>query len=42
MIQTTKTREVNMNETNSKQINWDAITCLIVDDDKNTRLFFNI
>ena len=28
-----------MNETNSKQINWDAITCLIVDDDKFSRTF---
>ena len=27
-----------MNE-NSKQINWDAITCLIVDDDKFSRTF---
>lgn len=28
-----------MNETNNKQINWDAITCLIVDDDKFSRTF---
>lgn len=28
-----------MSETNSKQINWDAITCLIVDDDKFSRTF---
>lgn len=28
-----------MNEANSKQINWDAITCLIVDDDKFSRTF---
>jgi CheY-like chemotaxis protein len=28
-----------MNETNSKQINWDAITCLVVDDDKFSRTF---
>lgn len=28
-----------MNETTSKQINWDAITCLVVDDDKFSRTF---
>lgn len=28
-----------MNETNSKQINWDSITCLVVDDDKFSRTF---
>ena len=28
-----------MNETNRKQINWDAITCLVVDDDKFSRTF---
>lgn len=28
-----------MNETNNKQINWDAITCLVVDDDKFSRTF---
>ncbi len=28
-----------MNEINNKQINWDAITCLIVDDDKFSRTF---
>ena len=28
-----------MNETNSKQINWASITCLIVDDDKFSRTF---
>ncbi len=28
-----------MNENSSKQINWDAITCLIVDDDKFSRTF---
>lgn len=28
-----------MNESNNKQINWDAITCLIVDDDKFSRTF---
>lgn len=28
-----------MNEANNKQINWDAITCLIVDDDKFSRTF---
>lgn len=28
-----------MSETNNKQINWDAITCLIVDDDKFSRTF---
>ena len=28
-----------MNETSSKQINWDSITCLVVDDDKFSRTF---
>ena len=28
-----------MTESNSKQINWDAITCLVVDDDKFSRTF---
>ncbi len=28
-----------MNENNSKQINWDSITCLVVDDDKFSRTF---
>lgn len=28
-----------MNENISKQINWDAITCLVVDDDKFSRTF---
>ncbi|MBE6454410.1 MAG: response regulator [Alphaproteobacteria bacterium] len=28
-----------MNETVNKQINWDAITCLVVDDDKFSRTF---
>lgn len=28
-----------MNEANNKQVNWDAITCLIVDDDKFSRTF---
>ena len=28
-----------MTETNNKQINWDAITCLVVDDDKFSRTF---
>ena len=28
-----------MNETNNKQINWDSITCLVVDDDKFSRTF---
>lgn len=28
-----------MNENNGKQINWDAITCLVVDDDKFSRTF---
>lgn len=28
-----------MNESNNKQINWDAITCLVVDDDKFSRTF---
>lgn len=28
-----------MKETNNKQINWDAITCLVVDDDKFSRTF---
>ena len=26
-----------MNESGNKQINWDAVTCLIVDDDKFSR-----
>ncbi|MBE6444252.1 MAG: response regulator [Alphaproteobacteria bacterium] len=28
-----------MNDTSNKQINWDAITCLVVDDDKFSRTF---
>ena len=28
-----------MNESNNKQINWDSITCLVVDDDKFSRTF---
>ena len=28
-----------MTESNSRQINWDAITCLVVDDDKFSRTF---
>lgn len=28
-----------MIETNNKQINWDSITCLVVDDDKFSRTF---
>lgn len=28
-----------MTESNGKQINWDAITCLVVDDDKFSRTF---
>ncbi len=28
-----------MNDINSKQINWDSITCLVVDDDKFSRTF---
>ncbi len=28
-----------MNDANNKQINWDAITCLVVDDDKFSRTF---
>ena len=28
-----------MNDINGKQINWDYITCLIVDDDKFSRTF---
>ena len=28
-----------MNESNSKPINWDSITCLVVDDDKFSRTF---
>lgn len=28
-----------MNESNNKQVSWDAITCLIVDDDKFSRTF---
>ncbi|MBQ8677735.1 MAG: response regulator [Alphaproteobacteria bacterium] len=28
-----------MNDVSNKQINWDAITCLIVDDDKFSRTF---
>lgn len=28
-----------MNESGNKQINWDAVTCLIVDDDKFSRTF---
>jgi len=28
-----------MNDTSNEQINWDAITCLVVDDDKFSRTF---